>query len=187
MKSANPHGRLFVISGPSGVGKGCIVQEILRQNQNFALSISYSSRTPRNGEIEGKDYYFVSREEFLAMAKAGKFLEYAEVHGNYYGTAKDKIEKILASGKNLIFEVDIQGGISLKKLMPEIKTIFILPPSTKELIRRIEKRGSETQETLQKRLQTMEKEMLFAGKYDYQIINDNLADTVKKVLELMTK
>lgn len=116
-----------------------------------------------------------------------KFLEYAEVHGNYYGTAAEKIEELIKSGKNVIFEVDVQGGISLKKILPEVTTIFIRPPNTAELVNRINKRGSETPETLARRLETMKSELAQAKFYDYQVVNDKLSDTLREVLEIMNK
>lgn len=185
MISVNPHGRLFVISGPSGVGKGTIIQEIIKHNPDVVLSVSHCSRLPRQGEKNGVDYCFVSRKKFLEMVNAGKFIEYAEVHGNFYGTAKEKIEELLNSGKNVIFEVDVQGGISLKKILPDLTSIFILPPDQNELLRRIKKRGSETPKTLKRRLETMKKEMAQAANYDHQVVNDNLAATVKNVLKIM--
>lgn len=187
MVSVKPHGRLFVISGPSGVGKGTIIQEIIKHHPGFVLSISHCSRAPRSGEKNGIDYCFVSREEFKEMILKEKFLEYAEVHGNYYGTAAEKIEELIKSGKNVIFEVDVQGGISLKKILPEVTTIFIRPPNTAELVNRINKRGSETPETLARRLETMKSELAQAKFYDYQVVNDKLSDTLREVLEIMNK
>ncbi len=181
------HGRLFVISGPSGVGKGAIVEGILARDKSIAVSISYTSRTPRANEKDKINYYFVSREKFLEMVSRNKFEEYAEVHGNYYGTAKETLENLLASGKKIVFEVDIQGGLSLKKVIPEVVTIFILPPSHDEIIRRINKRGSENAETLQKRLETMQKEMTQAHRYDHQVVNADLDQAVTEVLNIINK
>lgn len=185
MESSKPYGRLFVISGPSGVGKGTIIQEIIKNNPDFVLSVSYCSRPPRQGEKDGSDYCFVSREQFKEMITAEKFLEHAEVHGNFYGTAQAKIEELLRSGKNVIFEVDVQGGLALKKILPQLTSIFIMPPTQEELLKRIHKRGSETAETLKRRLETMKKELAEAAKYDHQVINDQLTTAVTNVLKIM--
>lgn len=185
MKTAKPHGKLFVISGPSGVGKGTIIQEVMQRDPNFVLSISHSSRKPRANEQDGIDYFFVSRAEFQKMIQSNSFIEYAEVHGNFYGTAKKTIDQLLSSGKNVIFEVDIQGGLSLKKVLPEVTTIFILPPSKTEIIERIQHRGSETKETLDLRLQTMRQEMKIAKSYDYQVVNDKLDAAIRDILAIL--
>jgi guanylate kinase len=180
-------GQLFVISGPSGVGKGTIVQELLNIRKDVVLSVSHSSRAIRKTEVEGRDYFFVSRAEFEKMIRQGDFLEYAEVHGNYYGTSQEKLDELLKSGKNVIFEVDIQGGIGLKRMRPEVITIFILPPNEAEILKRIQKRGTETESSIQKRLNTMQQELPQAKYYDYQLINDKLQDTVKELNQIFEK
>jgi guanylate kinase len=185
MIDKNTLGKLFVISGPSGVGKGTIVSEILQRRKDVVLSISYTSRVPRQNEQHGRDYYFVSRAEFEAMITRKEFLEYAEVHGNYYGTSLKRLNELTMSGKNVLFEVDVQGGLALKKLRPDIVSIFIMAPSHEELKSRIHKRGSETPETLQRRMQTMQSEMKNAEAYDYQVINDVLPVAVTEVLKIM--
>ncbi|MDR1322803.1 MAG: guanylate kinase [Candidatus Margulisbacteria bacterium] len=176
---------LFVISGPSGVGKGTVIQEILRHRQDLSVSISYTSRAPRAGETDGLSYFFVSRAVFEQMIAAGEFLEHAEVHRNYYGTSRTQVRKMLDSGRNVLFEVDVQGGINLRRQFKELRSIFILPPGEAELIERIKNRGTETPETLRLRLETMRGEMLKAGEYDYQVVNNKLDACVEKINKII--
>lgn len=180
-------GKLFVISGPSGVGKGAVIQGVLRLREDTMLSISYTSRLPRAGEIDGVDYYFVSRDAFAQMIARDEFLEHAQVHRNYYGTSRLQLQKLLGLGKNILFEVDVQGGVNLKKVFPDLRSIFILPPSEEELIKRISNRGSETPETLNLRLETMRLEMKLAGAYDYQILNENLNVCIGEVNKIIDR
>jgi guanylate kinase len=178
-------GLYFVISGPSGVGKGTIVQLLMQRRNDLALSISYTSRPPRAGERHGVEYYFVTREEFEAMINAQEFLEYALVHGNYYGTSKRKLQELTHQGKQVVFEVDVQGGLSLKKVKPDIVSIFLLPPSEEELVQRIKKRGSETAETLAKRLQTMRTELAKAPLYDNAVVNNDLEIAYQDIVRII--
>lgn len=180
-------GKIFVISGPSGVGKGTVIRELLKKVPGCSISISHTTRTPRKEEKNGRDYYFVDRPTFLEMVKRQEFIEYAEVHGNYYGTSKTMLAQLQNSGKNIIFEVDVQGGLNLKKLLPEVISIFILPPSQTELLNRINKRGSETTETMNKRIATMEKELPLAQEYDHQLINDRLEETIAQIAAIIKK
>ncbi|MDC0977698.1 guanylate kinase [bacterium] len=180
-------GMLFVISGPSGVGKGTVIDEIIKRGSTFSLSISYTSRTPRKDEINGREYNFIDRESFQQLISDGAFLEFAEVHGNYYGTKKADVDNLINSGKNVIFEVDIQGGLNLKTRNAAIISIFLLPPNEQEIIDRLNHRGSETDKSLETRLQTMQTELPIAQKYDYQIINDDLEETVTKVYDVLRK
>jgi guanylate kinase len=176
---------LLVISGPSGVGKGTVIQEILRNRQDLSVSISYTSRAPRAGETEGASYFFVSRAVFEQMIAAGEFLEYAEVHRNYYGTSRAQVRRMLDSGRSVLFEVDVQGGINLRRQFKELRSIFILPPGENELIERIKNRGTETPETMRIRLETMRAEMLKAAEYDYRVVNDKLHICVKKINKII--
>ena len=144
-------GRLYVISGPSGTGKGTVCGELLKEIGN-EFSVSMTTREPREGEVDGKDYYFVSREVFLEHIEAGNFLEHATVFDNLYGTPKDMVLNRLERGRNVILDIDVQGGLQVKKAMPEAVLIFILPPSLAELRRRLEGRGTETAEKIEKRL-----------------------------------
>lgn len=180
-------GKIFVISGPSGVGKGTVIGELLKKVPGCTLSISHTTREPRKEEKNGRDYYFVDKPTFLKMAEHGEFIEYAEVHGNYYGTSRAMLTKLQHCGKNIIFEVDVQGGINLKKVLPQVISIFILPPNQEELLARINKRGSETAETLNKRIATMTKELPLAKEYDHLLINDQLETITTEIADIIKK
>lgn len=175
-------GDLIVISGPSGCGKDSICNEILNIRSNIQTSVSMTTRDMRNGEVEGKDYYFVTKEEFENNIKNNNLLEYAIVHEkDYYGTPKKNLFKTLDSGIDVILIIDIQGALQIKEKYPEAIFIFILPPSMKELKKRLIKRGSETKESLLRRFKSMYKEINTITKYNYVVVNDNLDDAVNKV------
>ncbi|MCM8710564.1 guanylate kinase [Clostridium sp. SYSU_GA19001] len=173
-------GLLLVISGPSGAGKGTICKALLDKNE-FWLSVSATTRQPRQGEIHGKNYYFISRDEFLEKIENDDFLEYAEVYGNFYGTPKSNVIQMLENGKDVILEIDIQGALKVKEVFPEGVFIFILPPSMDELKKRIIKRGSETPESLMTRFKSAYKEINYVSKYSYAVVNDTVEDAVKKI------
>lgn len=179
--------KLFVISGSSGVGKGTLIKEFLRRNPDFKLSVSCTTRKPRGGEVHGENYFFISREKFQACIERGEFLEWAEFSGNMYGTQRPYIEEKLAQGKNLILEIDTQGALNVKKIMPEAKLIFILPPSFEELEARLRGRHTETEEAIQKRLEFTKLEMENSKSFDYQIVNDSIENAVKKLEEITLK
>ncbi|MCY6372353.1 guanylate kinase [Clostridium ganghwense] len=178
-------GLLVVISGPSGAGKGTICKELLNKN-NFWLSVSSTTRAPREGEVEGKNYYFSTREQFKQKIDENDFLEYAEVYGNYYGTPKSKVIERLDEGKDVILEIDIQGALKVKEAYPEGIFIFILPPSMEELKNRIIKRGSETQESLMTRFKSAYKEINYVSKYNYAVVNDEVDIAVEKIQSIIT-
>ena len=173
--------KLFVLSGSSGVGKGTVLKGFLEKNPNFMLSISCTTRSPRPGEIDGINYFFISKEEFKSCIDNNKFLEWAEFAGNFYGTKKKYINQCLAEGKDIILEIDTQGALQVKKQMPKAVLIFICPPSYEALENRLRGRHTEDEATIQKRLQQVKIEIERAEKFDYKIINDNLDDAINKL------
>lgn len=177
--------KLFVISGSSGVGKGTVIKEFLRRNPEFKLSVSCTTRAPREGEEHGKNYFFLTKEDFQACIEIGEFLEWAEFSGNMYGTQRPYIEEKLAQGKRLILEIDTKGALNVKKIMPEAVLIFILPPSFEELEARLRGRHTETEEAIQKRLASTKLELENSKHFDYEIINDNIDSAVQKLEKIM--
>lgn len=174
-------GRLFVISGSSGVGKGTVIKEFLKKHPDFKLSVSCTTRNPREGEVDGINYFFLTRDEFKQCIERDEFLEWAEFSGNMYGTQKAYVERKLNEGKNLILEIDTQGALKVKSIMPEAQLIFILPPSVEELEARLRGRHTETEEAIQKRLETVKSEMKNAEHFDYKIVNDSIENAVIEI------
>lgn len=178
-------GLLVVVSAPSGGGKGTILKELFARNDNLQLSVSATTRNPRPGEENGKQYYFMSREEFEGMIREGKMLEHAQYVGNYYGTPRGPVDKWIGEGRDVILEIEIQGGAQVKKLMPECVSVFILPPSMAVLGERLRGRGTEDEETVLKRLETARQEIPCAKDYDYVVFNDRLEDAVEDILTIL--
>ena len=179
-------GLLIVVSGPSGAGKGTICNKLIEEMDNIKLSISMTSRNPRGQEVNGKDYYFVTKEEFEEKIKNDEFLEYAIVHhNNYYGTPKSNIEEDLKSGKNVILEIDIQGAIKVKEKVKEAIFIFIMPPSMKILKERLINRNTETKDKVFERFKTAYKEINDYKKYNYIVVNDEIETAVNKVKSII--
>jgi guanylate kinase len=174
-------GNLFIISAPSGAGKTSLVSALLNSNKQIALSISYTTRSPRPGETNGKDYHFVSRDRFLQMAQNGDFLESAEVYGNLYGTSQPWIENELASGHDILLEIDWQGAAQVRKLMPHAISIFILPPSLSALELRLKGRGKDSDEVITRRLQAAQEDISHVAEFDYVIINDKLDEALRQL------
>lgn len=174
-------GILVVLSGPSGTGKGTICKSFLDKNKDVKLSVSCTTRTPRDGEVHGVNYFFTEKEKFEDMIKKDEFLEYANVYGNYYGTPKAYVDDMLNKGYDVILEIDTQGALNVKEKFEDGVYIFIMPPSLKELENRIVGRGSETEETLKKRLGAVTGEIKLAEKYNYAVINDTIDEAVKKI------
>ena len=174
-------GLLLVISGPSGVGKSALGKLLLERNTGICYSVSATTRPPRLQEVEGESYFFFSTEEFVRLRDKGGFLEWAEVYGNYYGTPKEAVEKLLSAGRDVVLEIDTQGAAQVKQICPEGILIFIMPPSAEELKHRITKRGSETEESLNRRLAAAASEMELAAEYDHIVVNHTLAAAVKEV------
>ncbi|MGL5354317.1 MAG: guanylate kinase [Clostridium sp.] len=177
----NNRGVLIVISGPSGAGKGTICKALLEKHEDLFLSVSATTRSPREGEVEGVNYYFLNRDEFKTKVSENGFLEHAEVYGNFYGTPKANVEAMLEEGKDVILEIDIQGALKVKENFEEGVFIFILPPSMEELKQRIIKRGSETKESLMTRFKSAYQEINYLSKYNYAVVNDTVEVAAGKV------
>lgn len=180
-------GRLFVLSSPSGGGKSTVIRKLRKMDGDLCYSVSATTRPPRAGEKEGLDYFFLAEKIFRRKMKEGAFVEWAKVHGFYYGTLRDQIERYFETGKNILLDIDVRGGLNLKKNYPESVLIFLLPPSIKVLEDRLRKRGTEKNGTLKKRLTTARKEIEIADQYDFQVVNDKLDDTVKEVRAIIQK
>ena len=178
-------GILFVISGPSGVGKGTVKDAVLKRLNEVKVSISATTRSPREGEIEGQDYFFLRPETFQAMVEQGEFLECAKVYDNMYGTPKEFVKRNLAGGFDVVLEIDIQGAMQVKEKMPQGVFVFIEPPSIEELAMRLGKRGKDSEESVKKRMASCREEMEHSRYYDYLVINDNLQEAVDKVYAII--
>jgi len=179
-------GLLFVISGPSGVGKGAVVRELLARNPLLTLSVSVTTRAPRRGEVEGQSYYFRTRTEFEAMVREGRLLEWAEVYGHFYGTPRLPVQEILAGGGDVLLEIDIQGALKVRDALPESILVFIAPPSPEVLRKRLAGRGSETPAEIAARLACLADEMAYLPRYDYAVVNDKVVRAADQVLAVIT-
>ncbi|HKM33135.1 MAG TPA: guanylate kinase [Lachnospiraceae bacterium] len=177
----NNKGILIVISGFSGAGKGTLMKELMKTYDNYALSISMTTRNPRPGEMEGKEYFFTGRDAFEEKIAQNGLVEYAEYCGNYYGTPKDYVEKQLSAGKDVILEIEIQGMHKVKKMFPQMLSLFITPPSAAELVHRLRARGTETEEVIAERIRRAREEADGMSDYDFIIINDDLSECVKEI------
>jgi len=186
VKVADKRGKVIVISGPSGVGKGTICAEILKRVDDTCLSISATTRERAASEIEGKDYYFLSREAFESRKAGGLFLEWAEVFGNYYGTPKGKLDEMLATGKSVLLEIDVQGGQQAKAAYPDAIMIFILPPDERTLYTRIQGRGRDSEDSVQARLGEAHAEISIAwDHYEHRVVNDDLEQAVHAIAQII--
>ena len=176
-------GTLFVFSGPSGVGKGTLNAKLFAEfGDQIAFSVSATTRAPREGEIDGKHYFFISRQEFENRIANNEFLEYAQFAGNCYGTPKSYVLSLLEKGKNVLLEIEVQGAMQVMKRMPECVSIFVLPPSFEELERRLRGRGTESEEKVRARLETARGEIAYAPRYQYQIVNGEDVDAAYQQL-----
>lgn len=178
-------GLLVVISGASGTGKGTVCKKLLAENPKMFYSISATTRAPRQGETDGVEYFFVTVDEFKSWISEEKFLEYAEVFGNFYGTPIHKIEERLNCGEDVLLEIDIQGALNVMKRRPDGVYIFLLPPSLEELKKRIKKRGTESPETLERRFNTAKIEIETGTKYQYAVVNDEVDAAVEKIQAIL--
>ncbi|MGI6755540.1 MAG: guanylate kinase [Atopobiaceae bacterium] len=179
--------RLFVVSGPAGVGKGTLVSKVRSARPEIGTTVSATTRRPRPGEVEGVSYYFMSDDEFQSHVDAGDFLEWAQVHDHRYGTLKKEVSRCLDSGHSVVLEIDVQGGDNVKKIYPEVVRIFIEPPSWEVLEERLRGRGTESQESLKLRLQDARHELELASTYDVRIINDNLEVAARELAETIER
>ncbi len=175
------NGRLFVISGPSGVGKGTICKQLVERNKNISVSVSATTRKPRTEDAEGVTYYFKTEAEFKQMIDDGKFLEWANYNGNYYGTPGDAVDERLSKGLDIILEIEAQGALNVMKKRPDAVSIFVVPPDTKTLYQRLKNRGSESPEEIEERLKAAEWELSQKENYDYIVVNDCLDEAIAKI------
>lgn len=186
MKKPKRRGLMLVLSSPSGAGKTTLTNLLLKVDKHLHPSISFTTRPKREGEAEGDHYYFTDRDTFLKMAQEGKFLEYAEVFGNFYGTPKTLVEKHLQNGEDVVFDIDWQGNRNLSKISKDdVVSVFILPPSKKELMSRLVKRAQDAHETIELRMAKANSELQHWQEYDYTIVNKDLDESLKKLLSIL--
>jgi guanylate kinase len=182
----NDRGLLVVISGPSGVGKGTVRKALFEmKNHDLIYSVSMTTRAPRPGEVDGVDYYFVSKEEFLKRISEGKFLEWAEFVGNYYGTPLDKVEEQLDLGKEVVLEIEVEGALQVRQKSKDAVFIFIVPPGKKALYDRLIKRGTDSPEMIKKRMEKADREFILAHKYDYIVVNDDVNNAADRIMAII--
>ncbi|MEQ8427455.1 MAG: guanylate kinase [Gammaproteobacteria bacterium] len=179
-------GSLFIISAPSGAGKTSLVKALLERFPDLSVSVSHTTRKPRTGEVDGKDYYFVDEPQFRAMINDNQFLEYARVFDNYYGTSRQQIEEDLKSGTNIILEIDWQGARQIKSLLRSAVGIFVLPPDYDALRERLANRHTDDSETVENRMQQAREEISHYKEYDYVVINDDFDDAVNELAAIVT-
>lgn len=178
-------GLLLVISGFSGAGKGTVMKEIMKKYDDYALSISATTRLPREGEVDGREYFFKTVEQFKQMINENKLIEYANYVGNYYGTPKEYVENHLEAGKNVILEIEIQGALNIKKLYPDAVLMFIMPPDAKELENRLRGRGTEDEKTVHARLMRAAEESEGVEAYDYIVVNDDVTKCAERINDIV--
>lgn len=182
----NQRGLLIVLSGPSGVGKGTVRKALFEMpEQEFVYSVSMTTRAPRPGEVDGVDYYFVSKEEFERQIAAGNLLEYAEFVGNYYGTPKDKVEEQLNKGKEVILEIEVNGALQVRDKCKDAVFIFLVPPTRRALYDRLKSRGTECEERILARINKANKEFRLAHQYDYIVVNDEIYNAADRIMAII--
>jgi guanylate kinase len=181
----NGVGKVFVITGPSGVGKGTLIEQLLQRIRELELSISATTREPRAGEVEGRDYFFLAPEEFRRRLEAGDFLEHASYSGNYYGTLREEVERRLAEGKSVVLEIEVQGARQVRDAMPEAVLIFIAPPDEGVLRERLEGRGTDSAEAIEQRLRTAEIELGARSEFPLEVVNDDLQQATSELEKLV--
>ena len=178
-------GNIFIVTAPSGAGKSTLIAKVLEEDKNICLSVSYTTRTPRPGEVDGRDYHFVDTATFMAMLERGEFLECAEVHGNRYGTSQAWIRAQHAAGSDILLEIDWQGAQQMRRIFSGTVGIFVLPPSMTELERRIRRRGTDSEEVLQRRLAAATEEMSHAAEFEYVIINNDFDEARRDLIAVV--
>ena len=177
--------KLIILTGPSGVGKGTVVKEILGKEKNFWLSISATTREPREGEKEGENYYFLNQEKFKEMIEQNLFLEWAQFAGNYYGTPLSSVNEKIKKGFTVLLEIEVEGAKQIKEKFPNSLSIFLLPPNKAELERRIRNRGTDKEDAINRRLSRADYEISLSNKFDFALINHNVDETVKRIIKLI--
>ncbi|MGN0509151.1 MAG: guanylate kinase [Ruminococcus sp.] len=185
--NSKKRGMLVLYTGSSGVGKGTIMQELLKRDKNIRLSVSNTTRPPREGELDGVHYNFVTREQFESLIKKDGYLEYAEYCGNYYGTPKQQVEDLLSQGYDVFLEIEVCGGLQIMEKYPDVLSIFVLPPSMDTLEKRLRDRNTEDEETILERLGQAKREISYQDRYKYVVVNDNLDDAVDEILDILKK
>ncbi len=180
-------GVLFVISGPSGVGKGTVIEQVMNRSENLVFGVSDTTRAPRPGEVDGVNYHYITREEFDENIKNGEMLEYTCYNGNCYGTPKSAVEKALSSGKNVLLDIEVEGAANVKRIFPECITLFMLPPSIEVLESRLKGRGTETEQQIAGRMARARKELELVDNYNYRVVNDEVDRCADAILEIIAK
>lgn len=183
--NSKKRGKLVLYTGSSGVGKGTIMAELLKRDPSIRLSVSNTTRKPREGELNGVHYNFVSKEQFMKLLDEDGYLEHACYCGNYYGTPKKQVEQMLDNGFNVFLEIEVQGGIQIMQKYPDVLSIFVLPPSMESLSRRLHRRGTEDESVINQRLKAAQYEMSFKDKYKYRVVNGDLDTAVNEILEIL--
>ncbi len=185
MENNSRVGNLFVVSGPSGAGKGTLLSQVIERIPDAWVSVSATTRSPRPGEIEGVHYFFLDTDHFKSLVEQDGFLEWAQVHDNYYGTLKQSVIDHMNAGDQVILEIDVQGALQVRKALPEAHLVFIEPPSLEELERRLRQRGTETEDVISSRMKTAEVELAQKMEYDDQVVNDDLERAVDELVEVI--
>ena len=184
-RSSARRGILFVISAPSGCGKTTLTRELVEAGLGLKRSVSITTRVPRKNEVDGKDYFFMTEEEFVSRSKEDEFLETARVFGNLYGTPRGYVEKVRAEGKDVILSIDVQGGMQVRKKCPDAVLIFITPPSLEDLRKRLRNRRTEERDEIGKRLGIAKEELVYLKRYDYTVVNDRVEEAVRQLAAIV--